>query len=280
MSGADADELQRLGLRMQEAANRLEGIRSEVSAAFARTAWDGEDGQHFRDLWQHRLSGLLLQAAGSTRAASVVAVRNAQEQRIASGADGTGGGGGSFPPSCTLSGPVDQNGGFLKVLGDLNTVVIGGIATVLGQLDAKKFGKVAKAVGGVGDVVGGAIDVYTLVNAIQHGNRTGNWDSTKVATADVVADVAFPLLELATIGFPPAAIGIFVADVGWNLLVPDDAKLAAVNGVIDAGHHLYDAGGHVVSAVADVGRAVGDVGGAVVDIAEGGFNNAKKLLGW
>ncbi|MFF5230424.1 hypothetical protein [Dactylosporangium sp. NPDC000521] len=278
MSGADADELERLGQRMQEAANRIEIIRGEVSATVGRASWDGDDGQHFRDLWQHRLSGLLQQAASSTRAAAVVAVRNAHEQRAASGADG--GGGGVFPLTCT----VGDDTWSLKNLADLAGKALsafGAIAALVEQFGPKKFAKIAKSLGGAGDVVGGFIDVGLLVNAIQHGRQTGDWDGTKVAAADVVADVAFPLLEAAAFAtFPPLGVAVVVADVGWNLFVPDEAKLAAVNGVIDAGRHLADAGGHVVSAVADVGRAAGDVGGAVADIAKGGFNGAKKFFGF
>ncbi|MEV4509207.1 hypothetical protein AB0K00_09655 [Dactylosporangium sp. NPDC049525] len=286
MSGADADELERLGHRMQEAADRLEMIRNEVASAVARAHWDGDDGQHFRDLWQHRLSGLLRNATDATRGAGAVAVRNAQQQRYASGDDGSGSRAGLVPYPGGICKPVDKNGWGWKEFKDLFGMVAGGVSTAVEKLDWKKvktFGKVAKTAGLVGDVVGGAIDLGSYVHAVFTGDERGR----KIAAADVAADVLFPILETGAIaggvivggliGGPVGAVaggaGGYVAVTGleayWNFKVSDDFK-EDVGGAVER---------QAVRQILGPFAPAVDLGGAVAGIASGGFNNAKKLFG-
>jgi hypothetical protein len=88
MSGADADELEQLGHRMEAAADRLGAIRDEVTAVVRQAHWEGDDALDFRDQWQFRLTGLLQGASAATREAGQVAVRNAVQQRVVEGAGG------------------------------------------------------------------------------------------------------------------------------------------------------------------------------------------------
>ncbi|MFF5225054.1 WXG100 family type VII secretion target [Dactylosporangium sp. NPDC000521] len=286
MSGADADELERLGHRMQEAADRLEVIRNEVASAFARTHWDGDDGQHFRDLWQHRLSGLLRNAAVATRGAGAVAVRNAQQQRYASGDDGSGGPAGLVPYTGGICKPVDKGGWGWKEFKDAFGMALGGVTTTVEKLDWKKvktFGKVAKTVGTVGDYVGGAIDLGSYVHAVFTGDERGR----KIAAADLAADVLFPVLETGAVAGGVAAGGLIGGPVGavaggvggyaavagleayWNFKVSDDFK-EVVGGAVER---------QAVRQILGPYAPAVDLGGAVAGIASGGINNVKKLFG-
>jgi hypothetical protein len=73
--GADVDELVSLGKSLDQAADRMESIRGEIGSAFDRSQWEGDDAQHFRDLWRHQLSGQLLQTASAARVAANVLER-------------------------------------------------------------------------------------------------------------------------------------------------------------------------------------------------------------
>lgn len=286
MSGADADELERFGHRMREAADRLDVIRNEVASAVARTHWDGDDGQHFRDLWQHRLSGLLHNAATATRGAGGVAVRNAQQQRYASGDDGSGGRAGLMPYPGGICKPVDKNGWSWKTIKDFAGMVVGGVTTAVEKLDwkeVKTFGKVAKTIGFYGDAIGLAVDVGTYV----HAAFTGDSRERRIAAADIAGDVLFPILEDAALA-GGAVAGAFVAgpvgavaggagayavvtgaEAWWNFKASDDLKEHIGAGVE---HEV------VRQLLGPVAPAL-DLGGAVAGVASGGFRRVQNLFG-
>src|SRR5699024_1474544 len=154
----DVDELVGLGTSLDRAADRMESIRGEIGSSLDRSHWDGADAEHFRDLWQHKLSGQLLQTASAARVAASVVARNAQQQAQASGSDngpvpslgslgatGAGDAGGVEPWDPLGSRPVDW---FMKGVG-----VTAGAGTILeGIGKLAKDAKVLKA----GEAVSGA----------------------------------------------------------------------------------------------------------------------------
>lgn len=85
MVGADPDQLEDLGNRMKAAGDRLDGVRSDISAALSHSHWEGGDADHFRAEWHSYLAPLLHGAASSARQASVTLRANAHQQREASG---------------------------------------------------------------------------------------------------------------------------------------------------------------------------------------------------
>ncbi|MGI5242987.1 hypothetical protein [Dactylosporangium sp. CA-139066] len=265
--GADADELERFGQRLRESADRLEAIRGEVGSAFARAQWEGDDAQHFHDLWQHQLSGRLRAASTATRDAAGVVVRNARQQRDASAADGGGGGGGGAwgphlgDPGAVTAWSVD--------LDKLEPWVerAGGLVTILGGMKALErfepaFNVAEKRLGYVSAAVGGFKFGAALANH--------DTDGVKAGAVDLTADAVFAGLAVVSVGCPPLAIGVGLAEIGYSF-VPAEAKVAAADAVIDAGKHV----GH---AATELGHAAADVGGAVGGMISGGFHGIQKAL--
>jgi hypothetical protein len=295
MSGADADELEQLGHRMEAAADRLGAIRDEVTAVVRQAHWEGDDALDFRDQWQFRLTGLLQGASAATREAGQVAVRNAVQQRVVSGTDN------AAVPGPITSGPHGPgNGGDIGAVRPWDPFVfdqmtwieagmgVVGISGAIGETtdwmrDSTKLAKFLdngfikgadglfnnpafktanKWLGGIGV----ALDGVKLGNAIAGG------DPTDIKAASF--DVAFGATSLAVgLAFPPAGIALAVVGVGLEF-VPDHTKAAMVDGVADAAQWTWHEAGKVVDA--DI-EAVKDVGEAAASIVTGGFNTVR---GW
>ncbi len=83
----DVDAVEQIARQLQAQADHLVGIIQAVdrSVETAKAAWDGQDANAFRDSWvgEHRTA--LVSLADAVRHLSAEAVRNATEQRQASG---------------------------------------------------------------------------------------------------------------------------------------------------------------------------------------------------
>ncbi len=284
MSGADADELEALGHRMVAAADRLNGIRDEVTAVVRQAQWDGDDALQFRDLWQFRLSALLLAATSATRDASVVIIRNAEQQRFASGTEnGTvpsvrdpshhGGGSGT-----STAGDWDWLNGPTTWIDRLSAIT--GLAddTVDWMRDTGRFAKWAdnplfKNFDAYGaPVLKGAstfltvLDVGIDVTKLGFGLVNQDWDQVKLSSVDLALT---GITAGAMVVCPPVGLALGGAQVVWSF-VPDDVKLDVINGV-------GSAAGAAWNGAVDVAE---DVGGAVADLAQGGFNALGDVFGW
>jgi hypothetical protein len=337
LSGADAEELALFGRRMEEAAKRLESIRSEVTAVVRQAQWDGEDAVYFRDLWQYRLSAMLQGAVVLTRNASAVAIRNADQQRTTSATDsgsvgpgGLGFGGGGRGPGSGPYGdpgavkpwdPFDTPGKWLDRFSGAVDIVQGAGAWANKLGDASWLGRVGNGsvlhamqgmtksgwYAGLDSVGKAAGALGTVFDAASFGLALAGGDADKIKASglDLGVGLAFTALQGAAIACPPAFIALGVAQIGYTF-VPDEWKVALVDGVGQAGQDVWnaavastgavvdaagatadavqDAAGAAVNAVQGVASgaadAVQDVGGAVSDIASGGFNSVRSRLGW
>ncbi|GAA3285387.1 hypothetical protein Dvina_31100 [Dactylosporangium vinaceum] len=310
MWGADADELDDLGRRMTQAADLLDAVRHEVSAALGRAAWDGDDAADFHGQWNHRLAGLLQTTTNATRDASTRLHRNAAEQRRASGTDsgnptaplarpGGGGGDGGWGGDGSGFGPgqawewgslfagtvmlgVDGLDVFKKI-GAVDRFAHRPLVELLTKEHAL-FGLADDATGLKGVVhaadrlgplalIGAGVDGYTLGSELARG---GDWDRKKT---DAAVDVAFDIAEAAAITVPPLALGIGAVHVGFDLYekLPPNVHHAIEGAVVNAAKDVVNA--HVEAVKAEV-HLVQDVAKGATHIVSGGVNAAKHFLGF
>jgi hypothetical protein len=85
--GANPEQLDELAARMNSGADTLEGIRHAIFLSLSRTEWPGPDGDQFRHDWDHRHTRVIATAVTALREAARALRLNADQQRIASGAD-------------------------------------------------------------------------------------------------------------------------------------------------------------------------------------------------
>jgi hypothetical protein len=88
--GADVDQMRTLARTLTQAAERLEGMASEVTGRLSSAAWTGPDASRYRSQWHGDSLSMIRGAVGALRAAATAIERNAVEQDQAS--TGTGGG--------------------------------------------------------------------------------------------------------------------------------------------------------------------------------------------
>jgi hypothetical protein len=100
MTGADAEELDRLAVELRSLGGRLGRTRSSTGRALSSAPWHGRSADAFRQRWAGEYARSLQSAEQFLREAGDTLARNASEQRSASGARGSGvsggGGGGSW----------------------------------------------------------------------------------------------------------------------------------------------------------------------------------------
>jgi hypothetical protein len=301
MSGADAEELDRLGNHMGAAADRLEAIRAEVTAAFGHTHWEGADADHYRGQWNYRLSGLLHTAVTATREASTALHRNANQQRTASGADGgsaggalSGGAGSGLDVLGLLETGVNIGGGLMLVPGLLDAVknVHGaeGIKDLLGKPWARALmdehflsdiGKDGKGLAGAVHqfekagplaLAGLAFDGYGFVHGLA--TEPGGADTYKAGV-----DAMFDLAEIGTVECPPLAVGIGIVHLGYDVLEawhPGAAKEAFEW----TGQALVDVSDAAATTITNAEHAVGDAAAAAGNVVSGGVNAVRNFFHW
>ncbi|MCR3753749.1 hypothetical protein [Lentzea californiensis] len=134
--GSDPDQLDQLAVTMAACADRLDGVRAELSHVLVSSPWQGGDAEDFRWQWGHHLAGMLQGASTAFREAGGQVRVNAAQQRLASADDGGGvnapfsgraggggGGGGGWPEDGGLLGVAAGFGAWaLQALGHASGV--------------------------------------------------------------------------------------------------------------------------------------------------------------
>lgn len=105
--GMDPDEVRRLGTALEDGADTLAAIRTQVTRRLDQAVWHGPDAHRMRGLWAKSAAPALAEAVAALRRAARVAGENAHDQERASGSTGssafTGAATGSRPgPSAFL----------------------------------------------------------------------------------------------------------------------------------------------------------------------------------
>ena len=90
--GADVDQLETLAGVLERAADRLLASRTTTTAAMSSTWWLGPDAERTRSWWHTTANATVHGAAEQLRTAANDLRRQAEQQRSASGMDGSGGG--------------------------------------------------------------------------------------------------------------------------------------------------------------------------------------------
>lgn len=107
MTGADAPALRALAAQMSQSAARLDGIRQGIRSRVYSITWDGPDGAAFRRAWDGQHVPMLARVAEGLRDSAERLLAEAQHQEAASGAGGSGPGGGvTVGPSTGSAGPA------------------------------------------------------------------------------------------------------------------------------------------------------------------------------
>lgn len=85
MVGADVEQLNQLSAQLNNKANDIQNVISQLTSAINSVEWKGNDANRFRSDWQGHHVGQLKQVVSALQTASQNAKRNAQEQQQASG---------------------------------------------------------------------------------------------------------------------------------------------------------------------------------------------------
>jgi hypothetical protein len=274
--GSDAADLDWLGVQMKAAADQLETIRSQVSTAFDRAHWEGDDGDHFRGQWRYRLSGLLHTAELAARDGSTRLHQNAEQQRSASAADPIGYGGvvaaGLAGPMAELvfddAGTLFEAAHRLTLAKDLLALAPEGGVLASSALTAG-FARTVEAVDVPLMAVTTGFDIAHLVLGVAK-------DPGGAETYHAAVDVAFDGAAVIALGFPPALPFVLGAHLGYDLIERIDPGITKT--VVDG----------VAHAAVDVARvemqgfeAVGSGTVHAVDsVVSGGVNAVRNFFHW
>ncbi|MFV8228599.1 WXG100 family type VII secretion target [Mycolicibacterium fortuitum] len=85
MVGADVEQLNQLSAQLNNKANDIQSVISQLTSAINSVEWKGNDANRFRADWSGQYVGQLKQVVTALQTASQNAKRNAQEQQTASG---------------------------------------------------------------------------------------------------------------------------------------------------------------------------------------------------
>lgn len=85
MVGADVEQLNQLSAQLNNKANDIQNVISQLTSAIDAVEWRGNDANRFRSDWKGQHVGQLKTVVTALQAASQAAKRNAQEQQSASG---------------------------------------------------------------------------------------------------------------------------------------------------------------------------------------------------
>ena len=85
MVGADVEQLNQLSAQLNNKANDIQNVISQLTSAINSVEWKGNDANRFRSDWQGQYVNQLKQVVSALQTASQNAKRNAQEQQTASG---------------------------------------------------------------------------------------------------------------------------------------------------------------------------------------------------
>ncbi len=85
MVGADVEQLNQLSAQLNNKANDIQNVVSQLTSAINSVEWKGNDANQFRSDWEGQYVSQLKQVIDALQTASQNAKRNAQEQAQASG---------------------------------------------------------------------------------------------------------------------------------------------------------------------------------------------------
>jgi hypothetical protein len=108
LTGADADELERIARSLRTAADELDGHAGSLTATLRSVAWVGYVASRFESQWNGAHRRHIVSASQSVRDAAARLEHDAAEQRHASRAHGSPGAGPAVPPD---GGPRVPQGG-------------------------------------------------------------------------------------------------------------------------------------------------------------------------
>lgn len=160
MVGADPEELDALAQRFRVLAGRLDSSRASLGSQIHNSPWAGPAAQGFRHDWDGHHSRVLTSVARSLGQAADSLVRNANEQRQASGLASAGGSAGATTAQGTGSSSGTGATGGVGGLSTHNvTLLDGSMASFSRQGDHSEYGvSINKGLATAGSVVG--VDAY------------------------------------------------------------------------------------------------------------------------
>jgi hypothetical protein len=281
LTGANVSDLEYLAGQMSHAADRLETIRNEITAALARTTWGGDDADEFRAIWKFRLAGMLTASATATTGAAVVLRRNARQQWEAS----TGGGGlNPLPPGwhggrgwhCDevdrerVERDLHAHGIPLTMIG----ILAGGAGEIAHILEhagvaGRLFARASPVLRGIDYAIEGGQFIHGVFTD-PHGNETYE------SGVSLAAGLTTGLVVGAAIGGPVGAVvgGVAGFAVSTGIHIIEDIHPGLTREVFETAVTTFtDVAGAATGVVEDVGQAVGG-------FVSNGVNGFKSLFGW
>lgn len=285
MLGADPEQLELLGAAMGGMAERVDGIRTEVSSLLARTTWAGRDGDAFRDEWHGRWGHLLVAVAAAGREGACALRDNAAQQRQASAADG-GEVGREGPadrwPSPTA--PGHSTPGWKDPL----DIVSLGMSAGGEAIDANDYFKWLKfddpALAGkiklLGEGLGTLSTVYDA-GWFVHGLITDP-GSDNTANSGISAGLGVAAIAAGAI-CPPVGIAIGVAGLAFGVAAEVDSTLGRdiVDGVVNGATTVWEGASAVAEGAGDVAEGVGAGVEAAAEATAGAISGGVEFLkGW
>jgi uncharacterized protein YukE len=84
MWGQDIEQVTQLSNQLNQKADEVQNVISQLTSAINSVQWQGPDANKFRSDWQGQHTAALKQVVTALRAASQNAKKNAQEQQTAS----------------------------------------------------------------------------------------------------------------------------------------------------------------------------------------------------
>lgn len=315
--GADTQQMREFAASLTQSADRIERIIADLSGAFNRTYWDGDDGIEIGADWRFKWSGQLRLTAEALRQASTTVTRNADAQDVTSETDGPGGPGlasqlftdlqramaaGSLmiPPNL-LEALADEHFEDLLKKAHIPTdsalykrlmSLHDGAVHLKGQplvdfllkdrqlvKDAEDAKGLAKVMS-VADKVGPLAILGTGVDAATLG--VGLYQGIRYGnwnrdTLNAGADTIFDVASIATLECPPLSVGIDIVHFGYDMAFEPQFRHDVIQGVTTVAHVIYDVDTAPVKFVASGVEAAGNLAHNVIS---GGVNAVSHLFHW
>jgi hypothetical protein len=258
--GADAEGLNGLGNQMAQEAEHLEAVRVQITSAYARTRWEGHDGEYHRNQWDHRIAGLLTTAVNALRDAATTLHRNATEQLRASDAYGAA----ATSTWTAISGWINSATGVVHGIDQLTLNLVSDAPGVLSALS--KIRQLPDGVAGLGTVVDGIKWLPAAGIALGGIDVIGSIVADHRVTAETVnAGVGLALGIAAAVVAPEIVAPIAIADVTWSVITTIDP-------------HLTDGAANLINeGLANVGQAAQGVASGAADVAVSVANGAESV---
>lgn len=140
MFGADVAELRDLAKRMSAGQRALQSKAIDISSMVNTSAWEGADGDQFRQDWNSNLKKQVLQSARFLDVAATELRRHAQEQEKASNGAGASSGGTTIPAGRTTAGQATSSSPLDRAVDTLGTAIDWGAWGDVGNVTATTLG--------------------------------------------------------------------------------------------------------------------------------------------